>query len=65
MTLNDYRKLRYEDFFLAIIKREMNWKDAEHVFLTLPYSSEQVTAIDENGEFVINLTNKTYNILGD
>ena len=46
MTLNDYRKLRYEDFFLAIIKREINWKDAEHVFFTNPYSSEQVTAID-------------------
>ena len=46
MTLNDYRMLRYEDFFLAIIKREMNWKDAEHVFFTLPDSPEQITAID-------------------
>lgn len=46
MTLNDYRMLRYEDFFLAIIKREMNWENAEHAFFTLPGSTEQITAID-------------------
>lgn len=46
MTLNDYRMLRYEDFFLAIIKKEMNWKEAEHVFLTLPGYPDKITAID-------------------
>ena len=46
MTLNDYKMLRYENFFLAIIKREMNWEDAEHVFLTLPDYPDPITAIE-------------------
>ena len=46
MTLNDYRKLRYEDFFLAIIKKEMNWEEAEHVFLTIPDYPCKITALD-------------------
>lgn len=46
MTLNDYRMLRYEDFFLAIIKREMNWEDAEHVYLTIPDYPAEITAVE-------------------
>ena len=46
MELNDYRKLRYDDFFLAIIKREMNWDEAEHVYLTHPDFPDKITAID-------------------
>lgn len=46
LTLNDCKMLRYEDFFLAIIKRSLNWEDAENTFLTLPDFSEPITAID-------------------
>jgi len=46
MTLNDYRMLKYEDFFLAIIKREMNWEEAAHVYLTIPDYPGEVTAIE-------------------
>lgn len=46
MTLNEYRMLRYEDFSLAIIKREMNWDDAAHVWLTIPNHPFQITALD-------------------
>ena len=44
MTLNDFKKTRKEDLFLAVIKREMNWKDAEKVFFTLPGYSNPVSA---------------------
>ncbi len=46
MTLNDYKMLRYEDFFLAIIKRKINWKEAEHIFLTIPEYPYKITALD-------------------
>lgn len=46
MTLNDYKMLRYEDFFLAIIQREINWKEAEHIFLTIPEYPYKITALD-------------------
>lgn len=44
MTLNDCRLLRYEDFFLAIIKKEMDWDEAEHVLLTIPDYSHKISA---------------------
>ena len=46
MTLDDCKKFRYENFFLAIIKREMNWGDAENVFLTIPDYPFPMTALD-------------------
>lgn len=46
MTLNDYKSLRSEVLFLAIIKREMNWQDAEKVFFSHPDFKEQITAHD-------------------
>lgn len=46
MTLNDYRMLRYEDFFLAVIKRNLNWEEAENVLITLPHLSSPVSALE-------------------
>lgn len=46
MTLHEYRMLRYEDFSLGIVKREMDWKDAENVRLTLPNFPSELTALD-------------------
>ena len=46
MTLNDFRQLRHENFFLAIVKREMNWKDAEKVFFTIPDYPSPISALD-------------------
>ena len=46
MTLNDYKMLRYEDFFLAIIKRKIDWKEAEHIILTIPEYPYKITALN-------------------
>ena len=46
MTLNEYRKLRHEDFYLAVVKRKLDWEDAEHVFVTIPELNVRVTVVE-------------------
>ena len=46
MTLEQYRNSRYEDLFLAVIKKELDWNQAEQFLLTIPNSSYKVTAHD-------------------
>lgn len=61
MTLEEYRNSRYEDLFLAVIKKEIDWNNAERVFVTVEDFPNPITisdllkivvreAIIENGE---------------
>ena len=46
MTLEELRNSRYEDLCLAVVKREIDWNDAEKVFLTIPGYDYEMSVIN-------------------
>lgn len=36
MTLAEYKNSRYEDLFLAVIKKEIDWENADKIILDIP-----------------------------
>lgn len=46
MTMQDYRDARYEEFFLALVIRELDWEEAKDVVLNVPDYPDGITAID-------------------
>lgn len=43
MTLKEYREAKHEDFFLAIIVKEISWEDAADVVIYLPEYPNGIT----------------------
>lgn len=46
MTLAEYKNSRYEDLFLAVIKKEIDWENADKVVLKIPELPFEITARD-------------------
>ena len=46
MTLAEYKNSRYEDLFLAVIKKEIDWENADKVILDIPDIPFDFTALD-------------------
>ena len=46
MTLAEYKNSRYEDLFLAVIKKAIDWENADKVILDIPDIPFDFTALD-------------------
>lgn len=45
MTLEEYRKAKHEDFFLAIIAKTISWEAAHDIVVYLPEYPDGITVI--------------------
>jgi len=46
MTLEEYRKAKHEDFFLAVISKKIGWEQAHEVVVYLPQYPEGITVLE-------------------
>ena len=46
MTLTEYKNSRYEDLFLAVLKKEIDWENADKIILNIPDIPFDFTALD-------------------